>query len=203
MTASEPIRNTEAYKAVASEITEALENAATNTQHGGYIDKEIRRRRRLQRLEKAGKGSTQGMAARTRVKVEENQDAGEAVVLHATANDVKPSRFASITPKPVADALAAMREAYAESENPFVSSMRSVTSTLSRVLFDETETAKVTKWVKELDPRFTTEGFLVELREYIVPELVDAYVNADQPTLKQWCSEAVSCRKLLGLRTGT
>lgn len=69
MTASAPVRNTEAYKAVASEITEALENAATNTQHGGYVDKERRRRRRQARLEKVGR--TQGMAAR-RVKLEEN-----------------------------------------------------------------------------------------------------------------------------------
>lgn len=69
--------------------------------------------------------------------------------------------------------------------------MRSVTSTIGR-FFDETETAKVTKWVKEMDPVFTTEAFLRELREYIVPELVDAYVNADQATLKLWCSEAVS-----------
>lgn len=90
--------------------------------------------------------------------------------------------------------MASFSHAYAESENPFVSSMRSVTSTVGR-WFDETETAKVTKWVKELDPSFTTEGFLVELREYIVPELVDAYVNADQPTLKAWCSEAVSASR--------
>lgn len=86
--------------------------------------------------------------------------------------------------------MAAFSHAYAESENPVVSTMRSVTNTIGR-FFDETETAKVTKWVKELDPAFTTEGFLRDLREYVVPELVDAYVNADQPTLKAWCSEAV------------
>jgi import inner membrane translocase subunit TIM44 len=84
---------------------------------------------------------------------------------------------------------------YAESDNPFIVMSRSVTGTIGR-WFDETETAKVTKWVKELDPSFTQEGFLKELREYIVPELVDAYVNGDQPTLKQWCSEAVSCPPL-------
>lgn len=80
---------------------------------------------------------------------------------------------------------------YQESDNPFIVMSRSVTGTIGR-WFDETETAKVTKWVKEMDPSFTQESFLKELREYIVPELVDAYVNGDQPTLKQWCSEAVS-----------
>lgn len=72
-----------------------------------------------------------------------------------------------------------------------MSSVRSVTSTIGR-LFAETETAKVTKWVKELDPSFTQEGFLRDLREYIVPELVDAYVNGDQVVLRQWCSEGVN-----------
>lgn len=75
---------------------------------------------------------------------------------------------------------------------------RSVTGTIGR-WFDETETAKVAKWVKEMDPSFTQESFLRELRDYIVPELVDAYVNADQPTLRQWCSEAV--RSLLLIYT--
>ncbi|KAM0786344.1 hypothetical protein ACM66B_001816 [Microbotryomycetes sp. NB124-2] len=187
LTASEPLRKTEAYKAVAAEITEALENAAVNTQHGGYVDKEVRRRRREQRLAKAGKGKA-GLAAR-RPKVEENLDAGEAVVVHATANQEKKSRLSAFTPKPVRDALDSMSQAYAESENPFVLTLRGVTSTVGR-WFDETETSKVTRWVKEMDPEFTTESFLRELREYIVPEVVDAYVNADQATLKEWCSEA-------------
>lgn len=91
----------------------------------------------------------------------------------------------------MSDLLASLSTAYADSENPVVSSMRSVTSTVGR-LFAETETAKVTRWVKELDPQFTAEGFLRDLREYIVPELVDAYVNGDQVVLRQWCSEAVS-----------
>lgn len=115
--------------------------------------------------------------------------AGQAVQLHATANsEPKASRL----PKPLADALASWSQSYAESDNPFVVMSRSVTGTIGRI-FDETETAKVTKWVKEMDPTFTQESFLRELREYIVPELVDAYVNGDQPILKQWCSEAVRC----------
>jgi hypothetical protein len=116
--------------------------------------------------------------------------AGQAVQLHATANsEPKASRL----PKPLADALASWSQSYAESDNPFVVMSRSVTGTIGRI-FDETETAKVTKWVKEMDPTFTQESFLRELREYIVPELVDAYVNGDQPILKQWCSEAVRIR---------
>ncbi|GAA5961807.1 hypothetical protein JCM8115_001426 [Rhodotorula mucilaginosa] len=183
--ASAPIRDTEAYRAVAAEITDLLENATNDVQHGGYIDREARRRRREARLAKIGKSKEAGMAAR-RLKVDENPEAGQAVQLHATANsEPKASRL----PKPLADALASWSQSYAESDNPFVVMSRSVTGTIGRI-FDETETAKVTKWVKEMDPTFTQESFLRELREYIVPELVDAYVNGDQPILKQWCSEA-------------
>ncbi|KAI5476194.1 mitochondrial inner membrane translocase subunit TIM44 [Pseudohyphozyma bogoriensis] len=127
------------------------------------------------------------MAAK-KVKVEENPEAGHAVQLHATANEVKTSRFAAYTPKPVQDMLAQWSVTYEESENPLISTSRAVTNTLGR-WFAETETAKVVRMIKEVDPAFTTEGFLRELREYIVPEMVDAFVNADQKTLKEWCSE--------------
>jgi hypothetical protein len=46
-----------------------LENAANDTLHGGYVNKEARRRRRQARLDKIGKG--EGFAAR-KIKVEED-----------------------------------------------------------------------------------------------------------------------------------
>jgi import inner membrane translocase subunit TIM44 len=45
--------------------------------------------------------------------------------------------------------------------------------------------------MKILDPSFSMEAFERELREYIVPEVVDAYLSADNDALKLWCSEAV------------
>jgi len=45
--------------------------------------------------------------------------------------------------------------------------------------------------MKVLDPSFSMEAFERELREYIVPEVVDAYLSADNEALKLWCSEAV------------
>lgn len=72
LTASAPIRDTDAYKAVASEITELLENAAYDTHHGGYIDRDARRRRREARLAKIGRSKEAGMARR--MKVEENPE---------------------------------------------------------------------------------------------------------------------------------
>ena len=84
-----------------------------------------------------------------------------------------------------------LKEQYDESENPVVASLRSVTSTIGS-WFDETENAQVQRMMKNIDPTFNMEHFERELREYIVPEVIDAYLSADQEALKAWCGEAVS-----------
>lgn len=92
---------------------------------------------------------------------------------------------------PVLRKFTELRQSYDESENPVVSSMRSVTETIGS-WFDENETAQVMRLMKAMDPDFNRENFERELREYIVPEIVDAYLSADQAALKAWCGEAVS-----------
>ena len=86
--------------------------------------------------------------------------------------------------------MVSLRQAYDESENPVVSTVRSVTDTIGS-WFDENETAQVMRLMKSMDPAFNREGFERDLREYIVPEVVDAYLSADQEALKAWCGEAV------------
>jgi import inner membrane translocase subunit TIM44 len=41
-----------------------------------------------------------------------------------------------------------------------------------------------------MDPAFQMEPFLREMREYILPEVLDAYVKGDTETLKLWLSAA-------------
>ncbi|RAL65175.1 hypothetical protein DID88_001281 [Monilinia fructigena] len=41
-----------------------------------------------------------------------------------------------------------------------------------------------------MDPSFQMEPFLREMREYILPEVLDAYVKGDTETLKLWLSAA-------------
>ncbi len=91
---------------------------------------------------------------------------------------------------PVLKRLVGLRQSYDESENPVVMSVRSVTETIGS-WFDENENAQVTRLMRTMDPAFTRESFERELREYIVPEVVDAYLSADQEALKAWCGEAV------------
>ncbi|KAF9062223.1 hypothetical protein BDP27DRAFT_1336914 [Rhodocollybia butyracea] len=94
-----------------------------------------------------------------------------SVVLHASAStsDAPESAFSQ--------KLASIRSSYAESEKP------------SSGWFEENETAKVSRMFKILDPTWTLDGFERELREYIVPEVVDAYLSADKEGLRKWCGE--------------
>ena len=70
---------------------------------------------------------------------------------------------------PVLIKVSEFKQAYNESENSFVSGLRSVTDTIGS-WFNENETAQV---LRRMDPDFNREGFERELREYIVPEVVD------------------------------
>jgi import inner membrane translocase subunit TIM44 len=85
--------------------------------------------------------------------------------------------------------LFSLKGTYAESENPLISTARSITDRVAG-FFAENETAMVIKKFREMDPSFQVEPFLREMREYILPEVLDAYVKGDIETLKQWLSAA-------------
>lgn len=69
--ATEPIRNTAAYKELKDTVLDALDDSGTS-RHAGYEDKEARRARRQARLTKAGKAG--GLAARTSGRVQANPE---------------------------------------------------------------------------------------------------------------------------------
>jgi mitochondrial import inner membrane translocase subunit TIM44 len=111
-------------------------------------------------------------------------------VLHKDAEKMEKWDMLKET-NPILRSLVGLRRAYDESENPVVSTIRGVTDTVGSFLFDETEQAQVIKLLKQIDPAFNQETFQRELREYIIPEVVDAYLSADKEALKVWCGEAV------------
>jgi import inner membrane translocase subunit TIM44 len=85
--------------------------------------------------------------------------------------------------------LFSLKSAYNESENPLVSTARSISDRVAG-FFAENETAMVIKKFREMDPGFQMEPFVREMREYILPEVLDAYVRGDTETLKLWLSAA-------------
>jgi import inner membrane translocase subunit TIM44 len=120
--------------------------------------------------------------------VQENAAAGEALVLRP--EPAYKQAWASFREtNPLMRKLGEMRMAYDESENPVVERLRSITDTIGG-WFQENETARVVAAFKALDPTFTLEGFQRELREYVVPEVIDAYHGAARHLLRQWCGEA-------------
>ena len=82
-----------------------------------------------------------------------------------------------------------MKNTYEESENPLISTARSIGDRVAG-FFAENETAMVIKKFREMDPGFQMEPFLREMREYILPEVLDAYVKGDTETLRLWLSAA-------------
>ncbi|KAG8924415.1 protein translocase subunit [Tulasnella sp. 419] len=185
-TATAPVRNTAAYKVLAETVLDALDDSVSS-KYGGYEEKEARRKRREQRLAKAGRDG--GLAARhQRVMPNEEATAAGAMVLHKDSEKFERWERLKET-NPVLRGISSVRKAYDESENPVVASMRSVTDFLGS-MFDENEMAQVTRAFRLMDPAFNMESFSRELREYIIPEVVDAYLSADKESLKLWCSEA-------------
>ncbi|CAK7198596.1 protein translocase subunit [Sporothrix eucalyptigena] len=172
--ATKPIRETEAYKNVKDVIDDG-----SSSRYGGWVDKEERRRRRDKWR------AAQGPAAEV---FEENPDAGTNVTLHKDAAWKEAWRGFKDSNK-VVQGFFSMKDVYNESENPLISTARSITDRVAG-FFAENETAMVIKKLRQMDPSFQLEPFLRELREYILPEVLDAYVKGDVETLKLWLSEA-------------
>ncbi|SPO31079.1 related to TIM44 - mitochondrial inner membrane import receptor subunit [Ustilago trichophora] len=127
-----------------------------------------------------------GYAARTRTIVE-NPTATSLVLAPEPAYRAAWSNFKSSNP--LFRRLSDLSEAYHESENPVVERVRSVTDWFGS-LFDENDFVRVTRSLKTLDPSFNLESFQRDLREYIVPEIIDSYHTAARHLLRQWCGEA-------------
>lgn len=56
-------------------------------------------------------------------------------------------------------------------------------------MFGETDEALTVYEIKERDPEFAMMGFMKEVREVIIPEVLEAYLKADEPTLKARCAD--------------
>ncbi|KAG0155462.1 Mitochondrial inner membrane translocase subunit TIM44, putative [Penicillium digitatum] len=177
--ATRPVRETEAYKSVKDAIDDG-----SSSRYGGWVEKEERRKQRQRREEQELKA---GKSLRVEERVED-PNAGTNITLHKDSawkdswKDFKDSN-------PVMQKLFAIKENYNESENPLISTARSISDRVAG-FFAENETAMVIKKFREIDPNFQMEPFLREMRDYMLPEVLDAYVKGDIETLKLWLSDA-------------
>lgn len=170
-----PVRETAAYKSVKETIDDG-----SSQRYGGWTEKEERRKRREEREKKLG--------ASTPEALKEDPNAGTNVTLHKDAA-WKESWRNFRDNSPVMQRLFGLGSTYRESENPLISTARSVSDRIAG-FFAENETAMVIKKFREMDPSFQLEPFLNEMRTYILPEVLEAYVKGDVETLKLWLSAA-------------
>ncbi|KAI1768804.1 Tim44-domain-containing protein [Hypoxylon sp. FL1150] len=175
--ATKPIRETEAYKNVKDVIDDG-----SSSRYGGWVEKEERRKARELRERQAK--SIHGKAE----DIVEDPNAGTNITLHKDAAWKEAWRDFRDQNK-VVQGLFNMKNVYNESENPLITTARSITDRVAG-FFAENETAMVIKKFRSMDPGFQIEPFLQELREYILPEVLDAYVKGDTETLKLWLSAA-------------
>ncbi|KAF1814321.1 TIM44 subunit of mitochondria import inner membrane translocase [Eremomyces bilateralis CBS 781.70] len=170
-----PLRETQAYKSVKNTIDDG-----SSFRYGGWVEKEERRRLREER--------EQFKSTRRTEVHEEDINAGTNVTLHKDAKWKESWRDFRDT-SPVMQSIFSIKSTYQESENPLITTARSISDRVAG-FFAETETATVIKKFREMDPNFQSEPFLQEMREYILPEVLDAYVKGDVETLKLWLSAA-------------
>lgn len=179
--AFEPVRKTQVYKDVSNAIDDG-----SSTAYGGFLTKEKREELRKKELqEKMASG-------RAWKPVKEDEEAGGALI----ATDSKPTgpsvgqRWEDFKLKtPVGRGVAYLKEKWDESENGLIALIRTIVEKITG-FFSETETAKVVKQFRMMDPTFRVTDFTRTLTNYIVPELLDAYIKNDERVLKQWLSEA-------------
>ncbi|CAD6503399.1 BgTH12-03064 [Blumeria graminis f. sp. triticale] len=176
-----PLRETEAYKNVKNVIDDG-----GSSRYGGWVEKEERRKRREAReVEEAGKA---GFSGKTMEAVRENPETSTNVTVHKDAAWKESWRDFRDSNK-MMQGLFSLKSAFRDSENPLVSTARGISDRVAG-LFAENETARVIKKFREMDPAFRMEPFVQEMREYILPEVLDAYVKGDSATLKLWLSAA-------------
>ncbi|RDL42192.1 putative Mitochondrial import inner membrane translocase subunit tim44 [Venustampulla echinocandica] len=176
-----PIRETEAFKNVKNVIDDG-----SSSRYGGWVEKEERRKaREVREQQEAQKMGMSG--GRVEVPIED-PNAGTNVTLHKDAAWKESWREFRDTSR-LMQSVFSLKSTFNESENPLVSTARSITDRFAG-FFAENETAMVIKKFREMDPTFQMEPFLREMREYILPEVLDAYVKGDIETLRLWLSAA-------------
>ncbi|KAI9886727.1 MAG: pre-tRNA nuclear export protein [Watsoniomyces obsoletus] len=180
-----PVRETEAYKKAVGEVKEVIDDGSSS-RYGGWTEKEERRRQR--ELREINEARATGRSSKRAEKMEEDPNAGTNVTLHKDAAWKESWRDFKESSR-LMQSIFTLKSTYNESENPLISTARSISDRVAG-FFAENETARVIKRFREMDPAFQIEPFLREMREYILPEVLDAYVKGDIETLKLWLSAA-------------
>lgn len=181
----QPVTNTKIYKDASENL-----NEGTSNDYGGFLTKEerLKSRARLLKERMSRDDYIQSVAV--------NEDAGTALMATedgaSASSQKKGEQFAKAVEKSVVGKGASFLKTklWTESENPFIVLLRTINNKVSGFFFAETETGKTIKLFKDIDPNFKMEDFHKNLRDYILPEVLEAHAKGDVKTLTHWMSEA-------------
>ncbi|QSL66303.1 hypothetical protein MERGE_000681 [Pneumocystis wakefieldiae] len=183
-TAVDPIRKNKIYKSVTESVKQAIHDG-DSSHYAGYVDKKTRRQVRKSK-NKENTGSNQKMVFK------ENPNADLKIIIYKDSA-WKESWRKFRNNAWIFNYFDNWQRLFHHSQNPVIETTKVILANIKNVwykVFSENEAAKVARLLKNIDPSFRIESFLQELREYILPELVEAYVKGDFQTLKLWLSEA-------------
>ncbi|KAJ1530138.1 protein translocase subunit [Nowakowskiella sp. JEL0078] len=79
-----------------------------------------------------------------------------------------------------------LRRGIEETDSPLMDRVREI---FASPVFQESEQARVVKAFQSVDPSFNLEEFTSELAEFVVPDIMEAYLSGDAVLLEEWCSE--------------
>lgn len=173
----EPVRQTKIYK----DVSEVIDNG-DSSMYGGFITKDERRIKREEAL-KTGE--------RIRA-VKSNEDAGTALVsTNIESKETVSQKMETFKEKTVVGRTMTQLKVklWDDSENPFIMLLRKISGKFHN-FFAETESGRVFTQFKLMDANFNSHSFTKHLREYVVPEILEAYIKGDEKVLKKWFSEA-------------
>ncbi|KAI7856078.1 hypothetical protein BDC45DRAFT_504252 [Circinella umbellata] len=180
---SEPIRKNPVVGKIGDSVKTVVKD--DTGRYTGFVDKETRRKLR----EEAQKADESIPGKR---RVQENPDAGASMVMHKDSK-WKESWNKFKDENPFIQGVFRARKNYEDSDNIFISYTRAFTDRISETfgsIFEESDQAQAIRAFQMIDPTFNMDKFMSEVRTYIIPEVMEAYLRGDVETLKLWCSEA-------------
>ena len=84
---------------------------------------------------------------------------------------------------------------YDESENILVRASRVVTDKVEDAFsgaMTQTDMAETLAEIQKIDRNFNKEDFVQQCKYEIIPSVLEAFMQGNDPVLKDWCHEAVS-----------
>lgn len=94
---------------------------------------------------------------------------------------------------PISNSLYGIKTRYDESDNIVIRASRVVTDKVGDVVggaMTQSDMAEALAQIHKIDPTFNKEEFVQQCKYEIIPSVLEAFMQGNEPVLKDWCHEA-------------